>query len=301
MKRLLSTREVAVKLGVNEKMVYTLISEKGLPATKITGKWLFPDHLVEQWVESRTINFPERAGLAPDEDLLIVCGSNDILLERALSLFMRLHPDHAAVFGNMGSLGGIRALRRGLCHMASSHLAGEGGGDFNFEHAREELRELPAVVNFARREQGLLTAPGNPRGITGFADLGGGALTVCNRALGTGTRLLFDRELERAGVDVAALPGYGNELARHLDVGLEILAGRADCGPAIRPVAALLGLGFIPVAWERFDLLVPKDRFFDKAVQLFLNMLPEKDFRRLAQGVEGYDLAQSGKMIFPGS
>ena len=302
MKRLLSTKEVAAKLGVNEKMIYTLISDKGLPASKITGKWLFPNHLVEQWVESRTINFPERAALAPEEDLLIICGSNDILLERALGLFMRLHPDHTAVFGNMGSLGGIKALRRGLCHMAASHLAGEDGNDYNFEQAREELRELPAVVNFARREQGLLVPPGNPKDIKGFADLASDKIiTVCNRALGTGTRQLFDRELEKAGVDVATLPGYGNEVGRHMDVGLEVLSGRVDCGPAIRPVASLLGLDFIPVAWERFDLLVPKDRFFDKAVQLFLNMLPQRDFHKMGERIEGYDLSQSGKMIFPGS
>lgn len=301
MKRLLSTKEVAAVLGVNEKMVYTLISEKGLPASKITGKWLFPSHLVEQWVESRTINFPEHAALAPDEDMLIVCGSNDILLERSLGLFMQLHPSRVAVFGNMGSLGGIKALKRGMCHMASSHLMQENGDEFNFQPAREELRELPAVVNFARREQGLLVAPGNPKGISGFADLAGGEITVVNRGLGTGTRKLFDLKLAEAGVDVAALPGYGTELNRHMDVGLEVLSGRADCGPAIRPVAALLGLDFLPVSWERFDLLVPKDRFFDQAVQLFLNMLPEPDFRALGEHLEGYDLSQSGKMLFPGS
>ncbi len=301
MKRLLSTKEVAALLGVNEKMIYTLISEKGLPASKITGKWLFPQNLVEQWVESRTINFPERAALAPEEDLLIVCGSNDILLERALALFMRRNEGQTAVFGNLGSMGGILALKRGLCHMASSHLAGEHGGDYNFEQAREELRELPAVVNFARREQGLLVARGNPKKIKGFESLKGGKVTVCNRALGTGTRQLFDRGLEQAGIAVSTLPGYGNEVGRHMDVGLEILSGRADCGPAIRPVASLLGLDFIPLSWERFDLLVPKDRFFDQAVQLFLNMLPEPDFRELAEGIEGYDVSQAGKMVFPGS
>ncbi|MBU1002965.1 MAG: helix-turn-helix transcriptional regulator [Proteobacteria bacterium] len=300
MKKLLSTKEVAQRLGVNEKMVYTLIAEKGLPASKVTGKWLFPNHLVEQWVESRTINYPEHRQPEPREDLLIICGSNDLLLERTLSLFMSLYPDQTAVFGNLGSLGGLKALRRGVCHMASSHLAQDRGEEYNFSFAREVLQELPAVVNFARREQGLVLAPGNPKRISDMRDLGSKNLTVINRPLGTGTRLLFDRELEKAGVDVSTLVGYGNEVHRHMDVGLEILAGRADCGPAIRPVAGLLGLEFMPLAWERFDLLIPKDRFFDKAVQLFLNMLPDKALREMAEALSGYDMSMTGKMVFPG-
>ena len=121
MKHLLSTREVAQFISVNEKMVYTLVAEKGLPATKITGKWLFPRHLVEQWLEANTINYPEpRRDLPPYEGLLIVAGSNDPLLEKTLNLFNSLHPEHMAVFGNLGSLGGLRALRHHRCHMATS-------------------------------------------------------------------------------------------------------------------------------------------------------------------------------------
>ncbi|BBD07343.1 helix-turn-helix transcriptional regulator [Desulfovibrio ferrophilus] len=300
MKKLLSTKEVAHKLGVNEKMVYTLIAEKGLPASKVTGKWLFPSHLVDQWVESKTINYPEHSQPEPREDLLVICGSNDLLLERTLSLFMELYPDQTAVFGNLGSLGGLKALRRGVCHMASSHLAQDSGEEYNFSFAREVLQELPAVVNFARREQGIILPPGNPKKIGSIADLGSKNLTVVNRPLGTGTRLLFDRMLEAAEVDVSNLKGYGDELPKHIDVGLEVLSGRADCGPAIRPVAGLLGLDFMPLGWERFDLLIPKDRFFDKAVQLFLNMLPDKSIREMASTMSGYDLSMTGKMIFPG-
>jgi len=115
-KNLLSTRDVAQFLNINEKMVYTLIAEKGLPATKVTGKWLFPRHLVEQWVENETINFPKTIDPLPAyHGLLIISGSNDILLDRTISLFNRLYPGNVGVFGNLGSMGGIRALRRNLC------------------------------------------------------------------------------------------------------------------------------------------------------------------------------------------
>ena len=300
MNHLLSTREVARFIGVNEKMVYTLVAEKGLPATKITGKWLFPRHLVEQWIEANTINYPApRKDLPPYEGLLVVAGSNDPLLEKTLNLFNQLYPEHMAVFGNLGSLGGLHALRRHLCHIATSHLLQENEDEYNFDFAARELEHAPAVVNFCRREQGLLVAGGNPRGIRTVADLSAPRLTIVNRPNTTGTRLLLDRELANAALEGAAIAGYHNEVARHLDVGLEIAAGRADAGPGIRAVAGMLGLDFIPLRWERYDLLITKERFFDPGVQLFLGLLTEKTFRTMARSLDGYDVRMSGKMVFP--
>lgn len=300
MKRLLSTKEVAQFLDVNEKMVYSLVAEKGLPATKITGKWLFPRHLVEQWIETNTANYPQAAtDLPPYHGLLIIAGSNDPLLDRTISLFNSLHSDHVAVFGNLGSMGGLRALRRNLCHMASSHLLQEDEQDYNFGFAREELEQLPAVVNFCQREQGLLLAKGNPKGIQAAADLGKPGVKIVNRPLGTGTRLLLDGELKKAGIEGDQIKGYHQELHRHLDVGLEVLSGRADTGPGIRAVADVLDIGFIPLRWERYDLMISKERFFDEGVQLFLGLLFEDAFRKLVNDNSGYDLELSGKMIYP--
>jgi len=300
MNHLLSTKEVAQFLGVNEKMVYTLVAEKGLPATKITGKWLFPKQLVDQWVEAHTINYPDPPHrLPPYEGLLIIAGSNDPLLDKTLSLFNRRYPDHVGVLGNLGSLGGLRALRRSLCHMATSHLIQDDEDDYNFEYADRELDRQPAVVNFCRREQGLLVARGNPHGIAAVADLAKPGLSLVNRPNTTGTRLLLDRELDKAGIDGETIDGYHNTVTRHLDVGLEILAGRADVGPGIRAVAGMLGLDFVPLRWERYDLLITKDRFFDPGVQLFLGLLPDEEFRHLADALEGYDVSASGKMVYP--
>lgn len=300
MDHLLSTREVAQFLGVNEKMVYTLVAEKNLPATKITGKWLFPKHLVEQWVEANTINYPDPPrNLPPYEGLLIVAGSNDPLLEKTLALFNRRYPEHVAVLGNLGSLGGLRALRRSLCHMATSHLIQDDETDYNFDYADRELERLPAVVNFCRREQGLLVARGNRYGIGAVADLAQPGITLVNRPNTTGTRLLLDREFAKAGINGETIDGYHNTVVRHLDVGLEILAGRADVGPGIRAVAGMLGLDFIPLRQERYDLLITKERFFDPGVQLFLGLLPDEEFRQLADTLEGYDISSSGKMVYP--
>ena len=300
MTQMLSTKEVAKFLGINEKMVYTLISDKGLPASKVTGKWIFPRHLVEQWVESSTVNYPQNHKVLPPYDgLLVIAGSNDILLEKTLSIFNSRHPGQLAVFGNLGSVGGISALRRSLCHVATSHLLQENDDDYNFDFLQRRFDRLPVVVNFCKRDQGIILPKNNPRKILTVKDLGKPGIRVVNRSLATGTRLLFDRELKQAGIAGERIAGYDREVNRHMDVGLEILGGRADAGPGIRPVASLMGLDFLPLRQERYDLLVTRERFFDQGIQYFLSLLHEKAFIQAAEKLEGYDVSKSGKMIFP--
>jgi excisionase family DNA binding protein len=296
----LNTKQVAELLNINGKMVYSIINEKGLPAVKATGKWLFPKHLVEQWLEGQIINCPKAVNpLPPYHGLLIVCGSNDVLLEKTMILFNRQFPEHAAVFGNMGSLGGLKSLKNNLCHMAISHLLQGNEKEYNFNFVNEELGQIPAVVNFCLREQGILVQKGNPGGISGVEDLKKNGIKIVNRPHGTGTRLMFDGELKKAGIDGNTIEGYDIEMQQHLDVGLEVLSGRADAGPAIKTVASLFDLDFIPMRMERFDLIVLKERFFDRGIHLFLDLLRSDDFKSLAKELDGYDLSITGEMVFP--
>lgn len=296
----MSTREVAEFLGVNEKMVYSLVSEKGLPASKVTGKWIFPLHLVEQWVEANTLNYPEtRQQLPPYDGLLIITGSNDLLLDKTIALFNRSFPGQIAVFANLGSMGGLQALRRNSCHIATSHLLQDNGDEYNFDFAGREFNNMPVIVNFCRREQGFLIQKGNPKKIKKIEDIRRPGIRVVNRSLSTGTRLLFDRELQKAGINSETINGYDHEVNSHMEVGLEILAGRAHFGPGIRPVAALLELDFIPLRWERYDLLITKERFFDQGIQNFIGLLQESDFKQMAESINGYDVFASGKIVYP--
>ena len=183
--------------------------------------------------------------------------------------------------------------------MASSHFLQEDEKEYNFDFARDELGQVPAVVNFSRREQGILMARGNPKGIHGIKDLAGKDIQIVNRPVGTGTRLLLDGELKKEGIKGDEIKGYDKELQRHLDVGLEILSGNADAGPGIRTVAGLLDLDFIPLRVERFDLIILKERFFDQGIQLFLGLLRNPAFKELAMNLDGYDLSITGEMVFP--
>jgi len=298
MGEMFSTREVAKFLNVNEKMVYTLIAEKGLPASKVTGKWLFPINLVRQWVETGTENYPQLAKLPPYHGLVLIAGSNDLLLDKIISTFNIKHKDHIAMFGIAGSMGGLKALKKNLCHIASSHLVAD-NEEYNFPFLKDEMNQIPAVVNFCFREQGIIVQKGNPKNIQSVTDLGKSGIKIINRQLGTGTRQLFDKELKKAEISGDTIDGYKNTVARHMDVGLKILTKEADAGPCIKPVAHLLGLDFIPICSERFDLLINKDRFFDQGIQLFLSLLKGKVIQATAEEFGGYDLSMTGKMIYP--
>lgn len=295
----LTTREVAKLLNINEKMVYSLVNDKGLPATKVTGKWLFPRHLVEEWLETHVLNY-QRTGIerSSNDGILLVAGSDDLLLQKILSLYYTRGMG-TVFFANLGSMGGLKSLRMGLCHIGTCHLLQDDNAEYNFDFAEEELERAPVFVNFSKREQGILLQKGNPKGIRCIADLAKKGVCIVNRHLGTGTRLLLDYEIARSEISSDAIDGYHREVGRHLEAGLEVLAGRADAAPAIRAVAGLLNLDFMPLRWERYDLLIARERFFEKGIQDFIGLLHDKSFKDLAASFEGYDVSLCGKMLFP--
>ena len=298
--KFLTTKEVAKLLHVNDKMVYSLVNDKGLPATKITGKWLFPKRLVEEWLETNILNYRGSGfNCSTDDGVLLLAGSDDPLFQKTLSLFHSKNTSPLAFFANLGSMGGLKSLRRGLCHIGVCHLLQDDHNEYNFGFADQELDKTPVFVNFSRREQGLIIQKGNPKGIGSLADLARNDIHIVNRPLGTGTRLLLDYEISKSSISSDQIAGYGNEVSRHLDAALEVFSGRADAAPAIRAVAGLVGLDFLPLRWERFDLLISRDRFFEKGIQKFISLLHEEAFKTLTDSFEGYDVSLCGKMLFP--
>ena len=293
----LDTQAVAAYLGINEKQVYTLIHERGLPATKITGKWLFPRHLVDRWLESSVANVPlAEPFLREEKDLLLIAGSDDPLFMKLIALFRRKNPGTVTLQSRAGSGDGLLALRKGLVHIACVHLMDPEGG-YGAEHLRERLGENIAVLGFAVRTQGLLLPPGNPLGINGIDDTPGRGLRWAVREVGTGTRALMDRELDRFDADMNSLLVCAVETEGHFETALAVLTGRADIGMGIQAAAALTGCSFIPVRRENFNLIIRRENFFMPQVQGLLNLLREQDFRDLAASLEGYDTTESGRII----
>ncbi len=296
--RLMDTREAAEFLGVNEKQIYTLIHERGLPGTKITGKWVFPRHLVERWIESSVVNMPgEEQFLARAKGLLLIAGSDDPLLTYLIFLYRNRFPDTIPLQSRAGSSEGLMALKKRICHIACLHLINPEGEGYNTDHLAQSLGEEVVAVSFAIRTQGILLFPGNPMGIESLQDLGRREARLINREIGTGTRLLLDRELDRAGLNSAQIPGYDSTATGHLEVGLKVMGGHADAGIAIEAVASMLGLEFIPITKERFDLVVLRDEFLTEPVQNFLGLLHDAEFAREANAMAGYDIGDAGRIL----
>lgn len=303
---LLNTREVAAYLQINEKQVYRLIRGGGLPCTRVTGKWLFPQSLVEAWVQrsaraktlnaSRPLAVTERFGL--DRGLL-VAGSNDLLLDALFELARQRSPEYLIYTTNLGSFGGLEALQQGKAHMALAHLRDPATGEYNIPFLSQYV-PLDAVVAVTlwHRRVGLLHRPGGPS-VNSFTDLKRRKLRFVNRQRGSGIRWLIDQRLQEVQVNPNQLRGYDTEVWTHWEVGLCILRHQADVGVAAESVARLLDLAFREVVEERFDLLVLKDYYFTKPVQALLQTLTSSDLQARAAALGGYDVRETGRVAFP--
>jgi len=197
---------------------------------------------------------------------------------------------------NVGSLGGLVALRRAEAHLAGVHLLDETGGEYNQAAVRHWLPDEPLrLVTFAHREQGLMVARGNPLAVRGLEDLP--RLRCINRQRGSGTRVLLDYELARRGIATTEIAGYGHEVYTHLAVAAAVASGAADCGPGLRRAALALGLDFVPVGEERFDLCIPERHREHAGVQALLDVLAEADFRGALGREPGYDARATGAVV----
>lgn len=295
----LDTRELAKYLGINEKQVYTLIHDRELPATKITGKWLFPLHLVNRWIEAHVSSVPAPAALLDGaKGLLLIAGSDDPLLDHLLSLYRRRFLEVVVLRSRAGSSEGMLALRRGLCHIACVHLPHPRGG-FRTDHLEELFAADAVAVTFANRTQGLLLPQGNPRHLSTLPEAIAAGLRWALREPGTGTRALFDRELDRLGVDPAPILRQAVLVDTHLEAGLAVHRGEADIATGIEAAARMIGLDFVSLCQERFDFVIPKTTFFGTTVQHLMALLATSDFAALAARLGGYDIAASGRMVMP--
>jgi putative molybdopterin biosynthesis protein len=299
-KEMLTVKEVAEYLNLNEKIVYKLVREGKIPGTRVTGKWTFSRYLIQNWIESHSLEgfsgwqLPPRS--SPSTDLFI-SGSNDLILDRVLSIILKTEaPDILAYFSNTGSMGGLKALRMGKAHLAGIHLYHPESGQYNTPYLEQHLaRENILLYNLAYRTQGFIMKKAMQ--VTTISDIVERSLHFINREDGSGTRLLLDLLCREEGIDVMQIIGYDGEVFTHFEVGIAILKGEADVGLGIQSVAESLGLDFYPLRKERYDLVVPAENLSLRPVQVLFNVIHSSKFRQLAKGLAGYDLRDSGKLI----
>ncbi|MGI9658926.1 MAG: molybdopterin biosynthesis protein [Gaiellaceae bacterium] len=239
--------------------------------------------------------------LRPLEEIVraIVCtGSHDLVLDLAAATMRERRHDTWLSSTAVGSLGGLLALRDGLCHVAGAHLLDEASGDYNLPFVERLLGdEQFAVIRLAHRDQGLMVAPGNPLAIASLDDLAHTPARYVNRQRGAGTRVLLDYELAKRGVASSAVRGYEREEYSHLAVAAAIAAGRADCGLGILAAARAFELDFVPVASEPFDLVMRTETLDDPTVEPLLSLLADEKFRTSVSELGGYDVAEMGRRV----
>lgn len=230
------------------------------------------------------------------ERTLFAMGSHDIALD-VMAQYLAPH-GRRLTSANVGSLGGLIALKRGEAHLAGSHLLDPTSGEYNLSYIRQYLPETPVrVIALVGREQGLLVLPNNPKNIRLLDDLTRPEVTFVNRQRGAGTRVLLDYNLDKIGIDSSRIRGYNQEEYTHLAVAAAVASGRADCGLGIAAAAQALGLDFIPLFSERYDLVIPLAYCRSDLLQPLFAVLEESAFRQTVAALPGYDTSLMGTLI----
>ncbi len=288
---LMTTAEVADHLRVKERTIYEMVARQTIPFSRVTGKLLFPRRLIDAWLEAQT-ELPA-AGIAPPPP--IYAGSNDPLLEWAL----RQAGTGLAVLAN-GSTHGLDELAAGRAVLAGCHLLDPATASWNLVAVKAHLPGgAHVMIHWARRKQGLMTAPGNPLGITGLEDAAARRLRFAVRSAGAGSHRLLEVLLDRAGLPLADLNVTGRPAETHADLAALIETSEADCGLGL--MAAAGQLGFIPlVTDESFDLVLARRDYFEPPVQALLAFARSEAFARRVAHLGGYDTTDLGRVRWNG-
>ena len=292
----LTTSEAADYLRLGERKLYELVTLGAIPCSKVTGKWLFPRHELDVWVLS---GLARPSGMIMADPPPIIGGSQDDLLEWSLR-----ESGSALATLNEGTMRGVDRLTRGEVVATAIHFHGdELNGNVERDPNIAAVHTIPGLhdavlVGVARREQGLLVAPGNPKKLQSLQDVLATGATIAERQSGAGAQLLLEELLARIGASTKDLHRREPPCLTGPDLAATIGAGHADCGVATRAAAKSAGLDFVPLLWENFDLLMRQRSFFRPSMQALIGFLASKRLKQRAAELSGYDTAQAGHIRY---
>ena len=305
------TKKIASKLGVEEFLrvklgkVGTRIVATPLPRgagtitslTEADGIIRIPNQ-VEGINDNEIVSAELLRALPTIRRTIVIVGSHDNSLDVLENQLKSSHPEFTLSSSHVGSMGGLMAIKRGVCHLAGTHLLDTEDGSYNISYLAKYLPDRAVkLVHLVRRDQGLMIAPGNPKGIKGIEDLGRQDLTFINRQGGSGTRILLDYKLKQLNIKASAIHGYPNEEFTHMAVAVSVLSGAADAGLGIYAAAKALNLEFIPVVTEQYDLVIALEYFETAPIQILLEIINSQKFKQKVQALGGYSTERTGKVI----
>ncbi len=306
------TRKIASKLGVEEflrvkigvvgdKMVATSLPRGAGSITSLTEADAIiriPNH-VEGIKDQEPVTAELLRPLSTLKDTIVVVGSHDNTLD-ILSDEIKIHHSRLSLSSShVGSMGGLMAIKRGVCHLAGSHLLDPTDGSYNITYIKRYLPDVEVkLINLVFRDQGLIVPSKNPKNIQGIKDLIREDVAFINRQPGSGTRILLDFQLKALRISPDQISGYENEEYTHMAVAVAVLSGAVDVGLGIYAAALALGLDFIPVVTEQYDLVIPKHHFESENIQKLLEIINSDPFKSRIEAMGGYSTKQTGKLLF---
>ena len=282
-----SGRVVANPLGRGAGVITTMVRADGL--LRIPAQ-------VEGLNAGETVEVELLRRIEEIENGILATGSHDLSLAVLEDCLKRARPEVRISATNVGSIAGLVALGRGEAHFAGSHLLDPQSGEYNLADVRRLLpKGTVRVVNLVRRRQGLIVQTGNPLRIRGLEDLARKDVRFVNRQSGAGTRVLLDDRIAKLGLHPADIRGYEREEVTHMGVAVAVKSGLADCGLGIQQAAVALGLDFLPVEVEDYDLVLGKEFAASELGQFFLATIRSREFSLAVSTLAGYDTSRSGE------
>ncbi|MBW2408213.1 MAG: molybdopterin biosynthesis protein, partial [Deltaproteobacteria bacterium] len=296
------TRKIASKLGVEEfvrvklgkvsdRVVATPLPRGAGSITSLTeadGVIRIPNHKEGIKDQEKTAAELLRP-LSSVQNTIVIVGSHDNTLDVLADQLKAEHSQLTLSSSHVGSMGGIMALKRGVCHLAGSHLLDTEDGSYNVSYIKKLLPGLGVtLVHLVERDQGLMIQRGNPKQIQSIADLAREDIRFMNRQGGSGTRILLDYKLNQLGIDPAGIDGYQLEEFTHMAVAVAVLSGTVDAGLGIFAAAKALDLEFIPVVTEQYDLIISNDHFDSPNIQILLDTINSQQFKDRVNALGGY-------------
>jgi putative molybdopterin biosynthesis protein len=305
------TKKIASKLGVEEFLRVKLgavgnrIVATPLPRgagcittlTQADGIIRVPNN-IEGLAPHKPVTAELLRPLSSIKNTVVVVGSHDNTLDILADQIRFGHKNLTLSSSHVGSMGGLMAIKKGVCHLAGSHLLDTRNGSYNISYIKKHLPDVRVkLVNLVLRDQGLIVLPGNPKAISGIEDLGRKDITFINRQAGSGTRILLDFRLTQLGIDPSGVKGYENEEFTHMSVAVAVLSGTVDVALGIYAAAKALNLDFIPVVTEQYDLIIPEIFYESENIRILLDTINSPEFKKRVELLGGYSTEKTGRII----
>jgi len=305
------TRKIASKLGLEEFIRVKLglvghrIVATPLPrsagcitsSTEADGIIRVPSH-VEGIKDNDDVSAELLRPISAIQNTLVAVGSHDNTLDVLADQLKAEKSNLTLSSSHVGSMGGLIAVKKGVCHIAGSHLLDTGDGSYNIRYLKKYLPDMDVrLVNLVFRDQGFMVPKGNPKHINGIEDLIRKDIRFINRQSGSGTRILLDYRLEQSGIDAGMIHGYEIEEFTHMSVAVAVLSGTVDVGLGIYSAAKALDLDFIPMVTEQYDLVIPQIYIDMPQMQILLDIINSAVFKTRVEALGGYNTKKTGTII----